>query len=229
MIVLLLGTATALLPAARCVNQLRPILASPQFTVPILPKLLPRGINDHHEPSDPENPHPRPAQALRRQAGAGWRGPGCAPGTSLVVIGGSGSGKSVLLKCILGLIEPDDGMIEIDGQDILTAAPRRAGTDPRTHRHAVPERRAVRQPAGLGERRLRPARPPQGDPRRRPRPRQRYSWDRSAWPPASAICRRRSCRAACRSASRWRAPSPRSPTSCSSTSPPPAWIRSWAR
>jgi phospholipid/cholesterol/gamma-HCH transport system ATP-binding protein len=41
------------------------------------------------------------------------------PGTSLVVIGGSGSGKSVLLKCILGLIEPDDGIIEIDGQDIL--------------------------------------------------------------------------------------------------------------
>jgi len=40
-------------------------------------------------------------------------------GTSLVVIGGSGSGKSVLLKCVLGLIEPDDGQIEIDGQDIL--------------------------------------------------------------------------------------------------------------
>ncbi|HLB99531.1 MAG TPA: ATP-binding cassette domain-containing protein, partial [Acetobacteraceae bacterium] len=29
------------------------------------------------------------------------------PGTSMVVIGGSGSGKSVLLKCILGLLEPD--------------------------------------------------------------------------------------------------------------------------
>jgi phospholipid/cholesterol/gamma-HCH transport system ATP-binding protein len=41
------------------------------------------------------------------------------PGTSLVIIGGSGSGKSVLLKCVLGLIEPDDGIIEIDGQDIL--------------------------------------------------------------------------------------------------------------
>jgi phospholipid/cholesterol/gamma-HCH transport system ATP-binding protein len=42
------------------------------------------------------------------------------PGTSLVVIGGSGSGKSVLLKCILGLIEPDAGRIEIDGRDITT-------------------------------------------------------------------------------------------------------------
>ena len=39
-----------------------------------------------------------------------------AAGTSMVVIGGSGSGKSVLLKCILGLVEPDSGTIEIDGQ-----------------------------------------------------------------------------------------------------------------
>jgi phospholipid/cholesterol/gamma-HCH transport system ATP-binding protein len=42
------------------------------------------------------------------------------PATSMVVIGGSGSGKSVLLKCILGLVEPDDGVIEIDGHNILT-------------------------------------------------------------------------------------------------------------
>jgi phospholipid/cholesterol/gamma-HCH transport system ATP-binding protein len=41
------------------------------------------------------------------------------PGTSTVIIGGSGTGKSVLLKCILGLIEPDAGTIEIDGTDIL--------------------------------------------------------------------------------------------------------------
>src|ERR1043165_7551934 len=40
------------------------------------------------------------------------------PGTSMVVIGGSGTGKSVLLKCILGLLEPDSGRIQIDGTDI---------------------------------------------------------------------------------------------------------------
>ena len=39
--------------------------------------------------------------------------------SSMVVIGGSGSGKSVLLKCVLGLMEPDAGVIEIDGVDIL--------------------------------------------------------------------------------------------------------------
>ena len=40
-------------------------------------------------------------------------------GESMVVIGGSGTGKSVLLKIILGLIKPDSGKISIEGQDIL--------------------------------------------------------------------------------------------------------------
>ncbi|WP_303976972.1 ATP-binding cassette domain-containing protein [Dongia mobilis] len=40
-------------------------------------------------------------------------------GQSLVVIGGSGSGKSVLIKCILGLVEPDAGSIEIDGEETV--------------------------------------------------------------------------------------------------------------
>lgn len=44
-------------------------------------------------------------------------------GTSMVIIGGSGTGKSVLLRCILGLIEPDAGTIEIDGVDVLRAKP----------------------------------------------------------------------------------------------------------
>jgi phospholipid/cholesterol/gamma-HCH transport system ATP-binding protein len=47
-----------------------------------------------------------------------------APATSMVVIGGSGSGKSVLIKCILGLFEPEAGSIEIDGQDVLRMDPR---------------------------------------------------------------------------------------------------------
>lgn len=39
-------------------------------------------------------------------------------GESVVVIGGSGTGKSVLLKCILGLLEPDDGSIQVDGEEV---------------------------------------------------------------------------------------------------------------
>jgi phospholipid/cholesterol/gamma-HCH transport system ATP-binding protein len=48
-----------------------------------------------------------------------------AEGESLVVIGGSGTGKSVLLKCILGIMQPDRGSIEIDGQEV-TGLGRRA-------------------------------------------------------------------------------------------------------
>ncbi|HEY0419887.1 MAG TPA: ATP-binding cassette domain-containing protein, partial [Acetobacteraceae bacterium] len=42
-----------------------------------------------------------------------------AAGHSMVILGGSGSGKSVTIKSILGLIEPDEGSIEIDGRDVL--------------------------------------------------------------------------------------------------------------
>jgi len=38
---------------------------------------------------------------------------------SMVVIGGSGSGKSVLLKCILGLMRADSGSIKIDGEETV--------------------------------------------------------------------------------------------------------------
>lgn len=40
-------------------------------------------------------------------------------GESLVVIGGSGTGKSVLIKCIQGLLEPDNGSIQIDGEETI--------------------------------------------------------------------------------------------------------------
>ena len=42
-------------------------------------------------------------------------------GTSTVIIGGSGTGKSVLLKCILGLVTPDSGTILLDGEDVAKA------------------------------------------------------------------------------------------------------------
>lgn len=42
-------------------------------------------------------------------------------GQSMVIIGGSGTGKSVLLKCILGLVQHDTGTITLDGQDVTKA------------------------------------------------------------------------------------------------------------
>jgi phospholipid/cholesterol/gamma-HCH transport system ATP-binding protein len=48
-----------------------------------------------------------------------------AKGSSMVIIGGSGTGKSVLLKSVLGLVVHDAGLISLDGQDV-----RRVERDP---------------------------------------------------------------------------------------------------
>lgn len=42
-----------------------------------------------------------------------------APGESVVIVGGSGTGKSVTLKCVLGLLRPERGSIMIDGQETV--------------------------------------------------------------------------------------------------------------
>src|SRR5579864_6265062 len=39
-------------------------------------------------------------------------------GQSLVVIGGSGTGKSVMIKCVLGILKPDAGQIFVDGKEV---------------------------------------------------------------------------------------------------------------
>src|SRR5437868_8477173 len=39
-------------------------------------------------------------------------------GESVVIVGGSGTGKSVTLKHIIGLMQPDDGHVYVDGQDL---------------------------------------------------------------------------------------------------------------
>lgn len=47
-------------------------------------------------------------------------------GKSMVVIGGSGTGKSVMLKCVLGLMQPDSGSVLVDGQETV-------GLDSKSH------------------------------------------------------------------------------------------------
>jgi len=42
-----------------------------------------------------------------------------AKGESVVIIGGSGTGKSVLLKSILGLLRPEKGSIKVDGEEVI--------------------------------------------------------------------------------------------------------------
>jgi phospholipid/cholesterol/gamma-HCH transport system ATP-binding protein len=45
-------------------------------------------------------------------------------GKSLVIIGGSGSGKSVTLKCVLGLLKPDSGSIQVNGREVTSMSGR---------------------------------------------------------------------------------------------------------
>lgn len=45
------------------------------------------------------------------------------PGESLVIVGSSGAGKSVLLKHLIGLIQPDRGHVIVDGEDLACAEP----------------------------------------------------------------------------------------------------------
>ena len=54
-----------------------------------------------------------------------------APGESLVIVGGSGSGKSVFLKCALGLLTPDQGQMYFDGE-LINTSKRIAGVRRRT-------------------------------------------------------------------------------------------------
>jgi phospholipid/cholesterol/gamma-HCH transport system ATP-binding protein len=47
------------------------------------------------------------------------------PGDSLVIIGGSGSGKSVTIKCVLGILRPEYGSIKVEGEEVTGLSGRR--------------------------------------------------------------------------------------------------------
>src|SRR5687768_7507123 len=49
-------------------------------------------------------------------------------GESLVIVGGSGTGKSVTLKHVIGLLKPDQGRVIVDGEDITTMSERDLNT-----------------------------------------------------------------------------------------------------
>jgi phospholipid/cholesterol/gamma-HCH transport system ATP-binding protein len=146
-------------------------------------------------------------------------------GESLVVIGGSGSGKSVLAKCILGLMQPDAGSIEIDGEEVTRLS---GGERERVMRKfgmlfqsaALFDSLPVWENVAFGL--------IQGHGVARAEAKETAIEKLAAvgLGPEVASSVRRSSRAACRSAWRSRARSAPSPRSSSSTSPPPASIPS---
>ena len=46
-------------------------------------------------------------------------------GESLVIIGGSGSGKSVTIKCVLGILRPDSGSVKVEGEEVTALSGRK--------------------------------------------------------------------------------------------------------
>ena len=88
-------------------------------------------------PADPSPAPPAPADGVKLAAVDLWKSFAgrevlrgidlevCA-GESLVVVGGSGAGKSVLLKHLIGLLRPDRGRVLVDGEDLAAADPAHA-------------------------------------------------------------------------------------------------------
>ena len=64
-------------------------------------------------------------------------------GESVVIIGRSGGGKSVLLKHLIGLLQPDSGEVLIDGENIVPTERAAVAARAQQIRHVVPGRGAV--------------------------------------------------------------------------------------
>src|SRR3546814_2935729 len=68
---------------------------------------------------DAENRHSRPHQDLWRQGGSRRRRPRHPAGASLLVLGGSGRGKAVLVKWNLRLLHPDAGFFKVAERGVV--------------------------------------------------------------------------------------------------------------
>ena len=81
-----------------------------------------------------------------------------ATGDTLVIIGRSGGGKSVLLKNMIGLMRPDAGEIWIDGQNIVELSERESCGNSAQGRHPLSRQCSLRFDDGRGKYRVSTAR-----------------------------------------------------------------------
>ena len=70
-------------------------------------------------------------------------------GEVCVMLGPSGTGKSVFLKCLIGLLKPDNGSIVIQGTDIATCSAGRRCLRPGETTVSIPARSMRRQGQSL--------------------------------------------------------------------------------
>ncbi len=129
------------------------------------------------------------------------------PGTTTVILGASGSGKTVLMKHIMGLFKPDQGRVIVDGEDI-THMPRHQLSLFRTRMGMVFQSAALFDSMTVFENCAFPLR------------------EHTELSEALSICMTSNrstppnCREACASGWDWPAPSSASPKSCFTTNPP---------
>ena len=148
-------------------------------------------------------------------------------GETVALLGPSGTGKSVLLKHIIGLIQPDQGTIIVDGKDVGRLK-RKELSELRSHIGYVFQNGALFDSMNVFEN----VRLGITDEDQLRRPGVLPSARRRVHPAGESAARnhrkvsRPSCRAACGSGSASPGPSPAIPSICSTTSPPPASIRS---
>ena len=83
-------------------------------------------------------------------------------GTTTVILGGSGRGKTVLMKHMIGLLKPDRGRVIVEGEDIVAASTGKLERVRPEVRDGVSGRRAVRLDDRLRQRRVSAARAQQG-------------------------------------------------------------------
>jgi len=137
-------------------------------------------------------------------------------GTTTVVLGGSGSGKTVLMKHIMGLFKPDRGQVIVDGQNVSTMGRQELAVF-RERMGMVFQSSALFDSMTVGDNVAFPLR------------------EHNTGMSEKEICTRSnrssppSCPGACASASDLRVPSFAIPRSCFMTNRPPGWIRSRPR
>lgn len=147
-------------------------------------------------------------------------------GESLVVIGGSGTGKSVLIKNIIGILHPDSGSIKVDGEEAvgMSAQDREAVTAKfgmLFQGAALFDSLPVWENVSFG------LMAGHGASRADAREIATEKLRQVGLGPGGPNCRRPNCRAACRNSSVSPAPSRRRRKSCFSMNRPPGSTRSW--